>query len=147
MLPSARDYSLCVLKASKELPWVCRDQSSYSSATQGKPPRCLFLERALHPFSFLESVTPDKNKYYLTVPALGYSWQHHQVTEFQRAVCVCVYKTVDLSKIINYMQEETRTFSIGFIRYCGQSRQFKATRNPITFILAIITPSLFTIFS
>lgn len=99
----------------------------------------------------LESMTPDKNKYHLTVPALGYFWQHHPVTEFQRAVSVCggvcVYKPVDLSKIINYMQEETRTFSIGFIRYCGQSRQFKATQNPITFILAVITPSLFTIFS
>lgn len=147
--PATWDYSLPVLKASKEFCWLCMDQSSYISATQSKPLRCLFWERALHPFSLLESVTPDKNKYHLTVPALGYFWQHRQVTEFQRAVsvCVCVYKTVDLCKIINYMQEETRTFSIGFIRYCGQSRQFKATQNPITFILAIITPSLFTIFS
>lgn len=76
----------------------------------------------MHPFSLLEFETPDKNKYHVTAPVLGYFWQHHQVTEFQRAVsvCVCVYKPVDLSKIINYMQEETRTFSIGFIRYCGQ---------------------------
>lgn len=81
---------LPALEASKEQCWLSVDQSSYTSTPQGKPPRCLFWERALHPFSLLEFVTPDKNKYHTTAPALGYFWQHHQVTEFQRALCVCV---------------------------------------------------------
>lgn len=81
---------LPVLEGSREQCRLSVDESSYTSAPQGKPPGGLFWERALHPFSFLEFVTPGKNKHHVTAPALGYFWQHHQVTEFQRAVSVCV---------------------------------------------------------